>query len=186
VEKRNRIWTWSNGLSFLRVLLIIPVFDALKDNDPWRFVVLALVGVATDFLDGILARRLDQMSDVGRVIDPLADKIAVVGTACFLAFSKSPSYGFPVWFLGFLLVREAAILVCGLIAVRRRHAVMESNRPGKNSAFATAVVIFLYALRWHPVADGMLWLAFFLTLYSTFVYGQRFWKAMRPDRQSES
>ena len=186
MNKRNKILTWSNGLSFLRMFLIIPVFDALHDNDPWRFVVLALVGMATDFLDGILARRLHQMSDVGRVIDPLADKIAVAGTACFLAFSKSPSYGFPVWFLGFLLAREAAILVCGLIAVRRRHAVMESNRPGKNSAFATAVAIFLFALRWHPAADVMLWLAFFLTLYSTVVYGQRFWKAMHPDRRPES
>jgi len=173
-------------LSFLRMLLIIPVFDALKDNDPWRFVALALLGVATDFLDGILARRLKQMSDVGRIIDPLADKIAVVGTACFLAFSKSPSYGFPLWFLGFLLIREAAILVFGLITVHCRNVVMESNHPGKNSAFATAFAVFFFALRWHPIADVMLWLAFILTLYSTFVYGQRYREAMHPVRQPGS
>jgi len=71
----------------------------------------------------------------------------------------SPLYRFP-YGTSFSSRAELAVLICGLLVVRKRTFVLEANKPGKRSAFATGVCVFLYILAWEPFTWMSLWIAF--------------------------
>lgn len=177
MEKSRRIWTIPNGLSLVRLLLLIPILFALAGGRRTEAVAFAALSVATDFIDGWVARRFNQASDLGRMMDPFIDKVSVLSAALLMALS--PIYRFPLWYLGFLVIRELSVLAFGLWAVRRKGVVLEANRPGKNSAFFTGVSVVLFILGWQPWANLAMALAVGLTLYSTWVYWQSFRAAVR-------
>jgi phosphatidylglycerophosphate synthase len=78
----NKIFNASNSLSFIRLLLVIPAWFAFNnfDNNLARYSVAAIgvIATITDILDGYLARKLNQITEFGKVIDPLADKVLIV------------------------------------------------------------------------------------------------------------
>ncbi|MDM7926481.1 MAG: CDP-alcohol phosphatidyltransferase family protein [bacterium] len=184
MENNRRIWTIPNGLSLLRLLFLIPILLLMAEGRRHAALVFILLGIATDFIDGWVARRFNQASDLGRMMDPLIDKVNVLSAALLMALS--PLYRFPLWYLAFLVVRELSVLAFGLWAVRRKGVVLEANRPGKNSAFFTGVSVALFILGWQPWANLAMALAVALTLYSTWVYWQSFRAAVRGGSASGS
>ena len=104
----DRIWTVPNALSFLR-LLGVPIFLwlILQDDetaDYWA-VGLLMVSGFTDYLDGVLARRLHQISRLGQLLDPLADRLYIIATLLGLALSDSV----PWWLVVALLARDVVL-----------------------------------------------------------------------------
>ncbi len=177
MENNRRIWTIPNGLSLLRLLFLIPILLLMAEGRRYAALVFILLGISTDFIDGWVARRFNQASDLGRMMDPLIDKANVLSVGLLMALS--PLYRFPPGYLVFLVVRELSVLAFGLWAVRRKGVVLEANRPGKNSAFFTGVSVVLFILGWQPWANLSMALAIGLTLYSTWVYWQSFRAAVR-------
>lgn len=98
----DRVWTVPNALSFVR-LACIPAFLVLlaRHQDGWAFAVLALSG-ASDFLDGRIARRYHQVSRLGQVLDPLADRLFIVSTVLALALRQIV----PWWLVALILLRD--------------------------------------------------------------------------------
>ncbi len=177
MEKAKRIWTIPNLLTVLRLVFLIPILVFLSRGQRLPAVAFIGLGVASDFLDGIIARRFDQSSDLGRLMDPVVDKVNTLSVGLLMILS--PLYRFPVWYFLFLVVRELAVLIGGFWVVRRRKIVLESNKPGKWSAFFTGVCVLLYILGWEPFTWISLWFAFGLALYSTWTYFQIFLKQVR-------
>lgn len=115
-ELSDRILTIPNLLSFAR-LLGVPVFLWLvlvPQADVWAFVVLGVAG-ATDWVDGALARALNQRSRLGVVLDPLADRLYIAATLLGLALRSI----IPWWLVGLLVAREVMLLF--LLPTLRRH-----------------------------------------------------------------
>ncbi|MGA9872508.1 MAG: CDP-alcohol phosphatidyltransferase family protein [Rhodococcus sp. (in: high G+C Gram-positive bacteria)] len=112
----DRIVTVPNLLSLVR-LLLIPLFLYLllgPQSDGWALVVL-LVSGATDWLDGKLARALDQSSQLGALLDPLVDRLTVVSTlVAFVARGIIP------WWVAAVLVVRDVILAVTMLVYRRR------------------------------------------------------------------
>ena len=102
---------------------------------------------ATDFWDGRLARKLAQMSDLGRVLDPIADKICVVVTAFLLVDLR----GLPIWYLGLLIARDLGILILGYVVVTKTKVMVESNQLGKLAVTAVALALVIFILRLESV-----------------------------------
>ena len=103
----DRILTIPNLLSFLR-LLGVPLFLWLvlvPEADLWAFAVLAVAG-ATDWFDGYLARALNQRSNLGILLDPLADRLYIAATLVGLALRGI----IPWWLVGILVARELMLL----------------------------------------------------------------------------
>jgi cardiolipin synthase len=116
VVASNRIWTIPNVISFVR-LLGVPLFLYLllgPEKDVAAVIVLA-VGGTTDWVDGYLARRLGQVSRLGELLDPLADRLYILAT--LLAFTAREVV--PWQFTAALLVRE--LLLLGSLGVLRRY-----------------------------------------------------------------
>ncbi len=107
-----RPWTIPNAFSFAR-LLCVPVFVYLLFGRENRAAAAWLLGVLgmTDWVDGFLARRLDQVSELGKLLDPIADRLAlIVGITCILVDGSAP-----LWVGGLVLARELLVSVAGLV-----------------------------------------------------------------------
>lgn len=115
----SRIWTIPNAMSFAR-LLGVPVFLWLllaEHADGWAFVLLVLAGIS-DWLDGAVARATGQMSRLGELLDPLADRLYIAATVIGLAIRGI----IPWWLVGVLAARDL-MLLCLLPYLRRRGLV---------------------------------------------------------------
>lgn len=141
----DRTWTISNILSISRIVLVIPIVVLLLgDREEHRIWVVGIMILAmvTDTLDGILARSLNQESELGRILDPLADKIAVAVIAGVLTFKGIV----PLWFFLLALARDLLILAGGIYLKARKNVVLQSNTLGKWAVTVVAVYIIVATL----------------------------------------
>ena len=172
----GRIWTVSNGLSALRILLVYPIIFYLSSADQSdRFIAAGLIVLAacTDFFDGLIARLLHQVSDLGKVIDPIADKLGIGAVAIALAVQGD----LPVWFLLLLLARDASIFLGGLYVHRTKGVILQSTMVGKWAAGSLAALILAIVIGLPPLAPvvtGLFILSVALMAISFGLYARRF------------
>jgi len=171
----HRYFTVSNLISASRIFIVIPMGYCLLTEFPhhrlWTAGVI-IIAVATDFLDGFLARKLHQVTEIGKIIDPVADKIGIGAYAVFLAITGD----IPLWFIIFVLLRDILILSGGLYIHHNKKIVPQSNWPGKISVTCIAVTFFLATLRIDALSSFFtfsLWLSVVLMIWSSWIYAQR-------------
>ena len=111
----DRVATIPNLLSAIRILLI-PVFVGLLLHHGTELAGLLLFGVtvSTDWVDGYIARRTNQVSNLGKLLDPTADRLAIA--AGLLSFVVRDAV--PLWAALLVLLRDAAVLVAGVLLLR--------------------------------------------------------------------
>ena len=156
--------TWANLVTVVR-LLLLPVFVWILFTTDHRAIaawLLAFLG-ATDWIDGFLARRLHQVSTVGKIIDPVADRLLVVVGLLSVAASS----GVPWWFALTTLAREVIVSVLTLVLAGLGAARIDVLWWGKVSTFAlmTAYPWFLLTTnphhgalaQWQHVARDVTW-----------------------------
>jgi len=145
----SRVLTIPNVISFAR-LLLVPVFAVLlaTGNDGWAFVVLA-ASAASDWLDGVLARRLGQVSRLGQLLDPAADRLFIVVTLVALAWRDI----IPWWLLVVLVLRDVVLGVLLLVLARAGYAPLPVHLAGKAGTFA-----LLYAFPLLLLSEWSSWL----------------------------
>ena len=111
--------TTANKITIFRVLMI-PVFLVLAYSGRmiWAFVVFVLASLS-DMLDGYVARHYNQITNFGKFMDPLADKVLVMAAMCFFVESGR----MPGWALAIVLLREFAVSGMRLIAVEQGRVI---------------------------------------------------------------
>ncbi len=140
--------TVSNLLSLLRLLLAIPLwilFDYYNSVDSVKYWLFALCIFAaiTDILDGYLARKLNQVTEAGKIIDPLADKIAMAVVVIRLAM-----YGeLPLYYLAMIVIRDVLIFFGGVYVTNKIGKVLPSNILGKLTVLIIGIVVLLTLLQ---------------------------------------
>jgi cardiolipin synthase len=184
----DRIATVPNLLSLVRILLI-PVFVALILNRGTEVAGLVLLAgvVATDWIDGYIARHTGQVTNLGRILDPVADRLAL--TAALVALVVRDA--FPLWAALLVIARDALILVAGLVLLARYHIRLDVRWVGKAGTFGLMCSIPLVAwgnfgLLFHRFASTFGWLVFVpsIALYylATIVYAVDVVRALRMQR----
>ena len=138
--------TIPNAVSVLR-LLLIPVFVwlVLIEQTAWAGALLGFIG-ATDWIDGYLARRLDQISEVGKMLDPVADRLAVV-VAVILGLVVAL---LPAWFAWGIIIREVVIAAGAIYGLTKGVRRLDVRWLGK-----TATFLLYFALTGFYIADGL-------------------------------
>ena len=115
------MWTLPNLLSLFRILLVPFLAYLMSFTDPVSCALAALVFIiasVTDMLDGYLARRNKSVSDFGKILDPLADKLLVVTALIMLVAIDRPGDAYvPVWLVVIIVAREVAVTVLRGIAL---------------------------------------------------------------------
>ena len=152
-QSENRVLTVPNAISLLRLLLIpvIVYLYTVRRSLPWTLVAIGLSGLS-DILDGTIARRFHMVSNVGKILDPVADKLTQAALVVCL-WQRHPAL---IGLFILLAVKEVAQGIIGLAAVRRGHRISSSQWYGK----ACTVVIYfsmLIMLIWQDMPAALMW-----------------------------
>lgn len=151
MEKKNNFWTIPNILSVVR-LCLIPVFMWLycvKHNSLWTAIVLVASGL-TDIADGYIARHFNMVSDVGKALDPIADKITQ-GAMLLALITQFPSMQVP---FVLLLVKEAIVGIGSLVVIRKTDEVQGAVWHGKITTALLYSTMVLHLL-WPRMPKGL-------------------------------
>jgi len=176
---KNKIVTIPNILSFFR-LCLIPVIVWLycfKQSYFFATLVLLLSGI-TDIIDGYIARRFHMVSDLGKILDPVADKLTQgVTMLCLTTRFKK------MWFPLTLLIIAAVFMgVTGLLAIHKTQAVMSANWHGKANTVGLYIMMLIHLL-WFDippvVSDILIGICTGMTALSLILYGIQNIKAIR-------
>ena len=167
----RRIATIPNLLSFLRILLI-PAFYTLivrPGTETAGLLLLALV-VSTDWVDGYIARRTGTVTELGKLLDPLADRLAIA--AALVAFLVRDAI--PWWVAGLILFRDAIVLAAGIYLAATHGPRIEVRYLGKVATFTLMFAFPLIAwgnfgLFMAPVARSIGWIWFFVGIAEYYV-----------------
>jgi CDP-diacylglycerol--glycerol-3-phosphate 3-phosphatidyltransferase len=177
-----------NLITVVRILLA-PVFFWLLLADAgadgilrWIAAALFILAIATDGIDGAIARRRGMVTDLGKILDPVADKLLTSGALVCLSILGELWW----WVTIVIVVREVGITVWRMVELPRGN-VMPAGRGGKLKTVAQAVAIsFALAPLWTIVGNGVFWLnwvlmgiALVLTVWSGLDY---LWEAYRLRR----
>lgn len=125
------MWTLPNVLSLIR-LALVPVFLVLVIGgyDVSALIVLVVSSV-TDYLDGVLARRLNQVTRLGQLLDPAADRLFIFATLIGLAIRGIV----PWWLLAAVVLRDVVLLFVGLVLRRHGYGPLPVHHLGKVATF---------------------------------------------------
>jgi cardiolipin synthase len=169
----RRVLTIPNGISALRIVLI-PVFVLLiVDPDTATAGLILFAGVvATDWVDGTIARRTGQVSELGKVLDPVADRLAMA--AGIIALSVADL--FPVWAAVSIIARDAIVLVAGAYMLSRYRVRLDVRWIGKVATFSLMVAVpsiswATLALPFAPAALVIGWAAFAVGIVEYYLAG---------------
>ena len=129
-----------NILSAIRIVLVfVFVFVFFALNSPVWALIIFLTAGATDVIDGYLARRFNWITNLGKILDPFADKFMQCTALVCLCIK---SY-VPLWFVLVFFTKELATLIIGLLVIKRRSVVVVSKWYGKTAVCLFYLAIFL-------------------------------------------
>jgi len=166
----KKIITIPNTISMIRLVLVIVAANLLIKEDFFNSFVLYLTAVITDFFDGFLARRLNQVSNLGKILDPFVDKL-MIGSAIIILFLKSLM---PAWYLIVVLCCSLINIVGGFIVIKKYNYVPSAIFIGKLAA-VFVMFTFLFNIAYFR-ADLLLYLYILsssLLIISVFVYAYK-------------
>lgn len=166
----------SNLLTLLRLLLLLPTLRYVGRSET-RLYALACMALAmlTDALDGEIARQRGEVSELGKILDPIADKLVIDSIALRLV----QTHAFPRWVAGLLLFRDAGILLAALVVYQRRSRVVVAQLAGKSTTLALTLALLLYMADGARSGKPLLYLALVPFGLSFWQYGREFVRLMR-------
>ncbi|GAA1736208.1 CDP-alcohol phosphatidyltransferase family protein [Isoptericola hypogeus] len=149
-EISSAVLTVPNLVSLVR-LALVPVFAVLivVGQDMWALAVLAFSGF-TDWLDGVLARRLHQVTKLGQVLDPAADRLFILVSLVGLAWRDLV----PVWLVVVIVARDVVLACLMPVLARHGYGPLEVSFVGKAATFALLYAFPLLLLATAPGALG--------------------------------
>ena len=128
--KQDQIINIPNALTVVRILLLPVVVWRFVIGDATGALIAYLAAMLTDALDGIIARKFNQITALGKLLDPLADKLSLV-TLLGLFVSDGQ---IPLWVLAIILVKEVTMVIGGGVALKRG-VVVYAHRQGDDGGF---------------------------------------------------
>lgn len=174
---RAEAFSIPNILSYFR-LLLIPLFIVLYVQEDFTeaLITLAASGLS-DILDGCIARKYDMVTDLGKVLDPVADKL----TQCAMMLCVAMRYPAMWWLLGLHVVKETVMLIMGWYVLKRTDTVNSAIWAGKLCTGVIYAVMMLHVILPHlpqPVSVGCTIVCAGLIVLSLIVYTARYVKIL--------
>ena len=162
-----------NGLTISRILLGLPIIIALEKGRNDIFIFLIIIGGITDFLDGFFARKYNHQSVLGAKLDPLADKILIVGPLIWLVHESLV----PIWAIWLIISRE--LLITSWRSEKDSGGPASIQGKCKTSLQFLSLILLLWPKTWsgiyitHIINNFgyiLFWISLFLTYSSAIKY----------------
>ncbi len=140
MNNRKEIFYISNLISLSRFLLtgitVILLLSSFKEKYLYSVGMILIIGIS-DLLDGYFARKKNEISELGKIIDPLADKVCIISIALILLTQNV----IPIWFVLIIVLRDVIIFSGGMYLKYKEKVVLMSNRIGKISVFIIGLTL---------------------------------------------
>ncbi len=184
-EIKQEAFALPNLFSYFR-LVLIPVFVVLYLKNYYLYALITLVvSWVSDVADGFIARRLNMVTDLGKVLDPLADKI----TQAAMIICVSTTYP-AMWVLvGFLAVKEIAMITMGYYVLKVTNELNSARWYGKLCTGALYVVMMLHVITPDipaPISYGFLIACAVLMMFSLVMYTLMYMKKLNTAEKSDN
>ena len=170
---QGKIFTIPNLLSFSR-LLMIPWFtwEYLDQENSIGTALILLLSGLTDTIDGWIARRFHMVSNLGKALDPVADKLTQIAMIACLVIRFRHMWAV----LGILVVKELFVLITSLLSIHKTNEVLSADWHGKlttTALYAVMIAHLLFPTMPETVSDALIGLCICLILLSGVLYGLR-------------
>lgn len=176
IFEKGKIRTLSNLLSLTRIFLGIGIYFLIQSHLNYEAFILGILAMISDYADGYFARKRNEVSELGKVLDPLADKIGIgLGS-----IALHQAYGLPLWVVLFIIGRDVLILMGSIILVSRMPYVVPSEIPGKLAVTVIALMLLSYLFELTVVQKPLLYLSVIAILISFFWYAKKFFTEYFP------
>lgn len=176
----DAFWTASNMLSVFRGLLAIPIAIFINSGDVWIAFGLCWFASFTDWADGYVARKTNTVSEWGKILDPIADKIIVGIIMVMLVLNNS----LPLWFVIAVVSRDIIIVLGGIILRRYTPVIVPSKMSGKLAVTAIALTGVSALVGWNEVRDVGIYVSCVVMAVSLIDYGMRFNGIIRQNQET--
>jgi cardiolipin synthase len=176
---KGTLFTASNMMSIARMLIAPWMFFLIKSGDQQHIVyIVALLAYISDLLDGYLARLRNEITEWGKILDPLADKIFIAATCLGLILSGQLS----IWYIALVLGRDLLIIIAGIFFAKQSDYVLPSTYVGKATVVSIGIVLVLA----FASVDGIyLQIGYLISsimiIFSLIHYGRRMFLTMKVD-----
>lgn len=168
------------SLTFIRIL-IIPIFLIKAPSNPQFGAFLFFIASVTDFLDGYLARKFKQITKIGIILDPIADKLLVITALVVLV----DLIRVPAWIATAIILREFIITTLRFYALSRG-VVIPAEKAGKAKTVIQMISILLlliaeeiYGIDFYNIGLVLIYIATAMAVYSGIAYIAHFWRNIK-------
>lgn len=166
-----------NILTIIRFILIPFIFISVVNNYYLTALIIFTISAITDVLDGFIARKFNYITDIGKLIDPLADKLTQVSLLLSLAILKI----LPWWIFAIVFIKECVMVISASVLYKRKDVVVYSKWYGKLATvlFYLAIVVSLIVNQFHVqmpfrIDLYLYYLAILATIFSLIMYSIKF------------
>lgn len=159
----------------IRLLMIPPTAIMLWNGHNVEAALMCIVAGIIDIADGNIARRFNQKSELGKVLDPLADKLFVAMLVIILFLQDRV----PTWYILAVVGRDLLILLAGLFAARKIKIVLPSNMLGKLTALCVSLSMVIAVLDLKLIFTIFMYISVFLMVASFVNYGMIMYKQIK-------
>lgn len=166
-----------NILTIIRFIFIPFIFTSVVNNDYLVALIIFTISAITDILDGYIARKYNYITDLGKLIDPLADKLTQVSLLLSLSILKI----LPWWIFAIVFIKECVMVISASLLYKRKDVVVYSKWYGKLATvlFYLAIVVSLIVNQFHVqmpfrIDLYLYYLAILSTIFSLIMYSIKF------------
>jgi cardiolipin synthase len=178
IFKKGKVWTASNLLSVSRLIIGLFLYLLILYQHSIWAILLSIIAIFTDYADGYLARKRNEISELGKILDPVADKVTV-GLSSIALYQ---AYGLPLWVVIFIIGRDLLILSGSLILIGKMNHVTPSELPGKIAVTVISLLLLSYLFDFNPVKTSLLVLTILIIIISFIYYVVKFITVFRQNR----
>ena len=136
----DRVVTLSNIISIIRAVLTFPILYFLKEGRGDIALIFIIIAILSDGLDGWLARISNEITDIGKVLDPFADKVVIFSVMLYLMITDK----MPVFYFLILAIRDFSIALIGIYILNNVKLTPKANLLGKISILFTAATLLAF------------------------------------------
>ena len=166
-----------NILTIIRFILIPFIFTSVVNEDFLATIIIFTISAITDILDGYIARKYNYITDIGKLIDPLADKLTQMSLLLSLAILKI----LPWWIFAIVFIKECVMIISASLMYKKEDVVVYSKWYGKLATvlFYLAIVVSLIVNQFHVqmpfrIDLYLYYLAILATIFSLIMYSMKF------------
>ena len=151
-EAVDRIFTVPNLISFLRICSIPYLALLIAQHKMFLALIVLAISALSDCVDGFIARTFNQVSKLGQILDPVADRLLIVCSTLALAFAKI----IPWWALALVVLRDAIMAILIVILAQYDYGPLPVNFMGKTGTALLMLTIVLFMIVYAIATEPML------------------------------